>query len=329
MKLPNGYGGIVKLNGNRRRPFMARKTIDYKPNGTPVYHIIGYYTTKEEALMGLATYNCQEDAPRQSITLATIYIEWLKRHKNNVAKTTYNNYSSAYKNLSPIAGKPISTLKYIDFQSVIDGMINRGLSYSSCKKVRSLINMLVKYANINEYCDIHHNKHISMCKNVPVRPHKPFTRQQINKLWASKHPSAYIPLILLYTGMRSIELRSLTPKDIDRRQRLIRVRRSKTDAGIRIIPIHTRIQSLIADHIHDLNMSYSAMSKHFKDVMASINCKHTTHDCRHTFATLLDTAGANPNARRALLGHKNGDVTDRVYTHKALRELRRTVQLLK
>lgn len=328
MKLPNGYGGIVKLNGLRRRPYMARKTIDYKPNGTPIYHIVGYYATRAEALQGLAHYNCQEEAhPRQAITLATIYVEWLKRHKNNVAITTYKNYASAYKHLAPIAGKPIQTLTYRDLQSIIDTMIQQGLSYSSCKKVRSLLNMLIKYANINGYCDIHFHKHLILCKNKPVRPHKPFTRQQINKLWASKHPYAYIPLILLYTGMRSIEFRSLSPKDIDRRKRIIKIRQSKTEAGLRVIPIHPRIESLL--YSHDYHMTYNVLNKCFKAVMKSIGCKHTSHDCRHTFATLLDTAGANPNARRSLLGHKNGDITDRVYTHKTLRELRRTIQLLK
>ena len=30
---------------------------------------------------------------------------------------------------------------------------------------------------------------------------------------------------------------------------------------------------------------------------------HTTHDCRHTVATLLDNAGANETAKRRILGH--------------------------
>lgn len=56
---------------------------------------------------------------------------------------------------------------------------------------------------------------------------------------------------------------------------------------------------------------------------------HTTHDCRHTCATLLDNFGANPNAIRRILGHAGGDVTDRVYTHKAIRQLRKAINLIK
>lgn len=56
---------------------------------------------------------------------------------------------------------------------------------------------------------------------------------------------------------------------------------------------------------------------------------HTTHDCRHTVATLLDNAGANETAKRRILGHAGGDVTERVYTHKGLRQLRKCIELLK
>lgn len=64
-------------------------------------------------------------------------------------------------------------------------------------------------------------------------------------------------------------------------------------------------------------------------IMKQIHATHTPHDCRHTVATLLDNAGANENATRKLLGHASGDITDRVYTHKGLRQLRKCIELLK
>ena len=56
---------------------------------------------------------------------------------------------------------------------------------------------------------------------------------------------------------------------------------------------------------------------------------HTTHDCRHTVATLLDNAGANEAAKKRILGHAGQGVTEAVYTHKSLLQLRKTIQLLK
>lgn len=63
--------------------------------------------------------------------------------------------------------------------------------------------------------------------------------------------------------------------------------------------------------------------------MDAINSKHTTHDCRHTFTTRLDNEGANYNAKRLLLGHASSNVTDGVYTHKSLGQLRKAIRLLK
>ncbi len=42
MRLPNGYGQVCKLAGNRRRPYMTRKTINYTDTGRALYHVVGY-----------------------------------------------------------------------------------------------------------------------------------------------------------------------------------------------------------------------------------------------------------------------------------------------
>ena len=62
MRLPNGYGSISKLPGNRRNKFLVRKTV-----GTELDHekgkvnykqlIIGYAPTKKAALEMLNEYN--------------------------------------------------------------------------------------------------------------------------------------------------------------------------------------------------------------------------------------------------------------------------------
>lgn len=55
MKLPNGYGSVVKLSGKRRKPYMVRKTTGYridpvKEKKIAEYIIIGYARTKSEGL---------------------------------------------------------------------------------------------------------------------------------------------------------------------------------------------------------------------------------------------------------------------------------------
>lgn len=53
MKLPNGYGSVVKLSGKRRKPYMVRKTTGYhidpvKEKKVADYIIIGYTQPKQK-----------------------------------------------------------------------------------------------------------------------------------------------------------------------------------------------------------------------------------------------------------------------------------------
>lgn len=221
-------------------------------------------------------------------------------------------------------------------------MRKSGLSYSSCKKVRSLISLLEKYAVKIELINKCYAPLLSIGKNKAVRPHHPFSRQKINLLWVHcDEPGVDTVLILLYTGMRVGEMLALQKTDVNIRQGYIRITKSKTASGIRTIPIHHRIfplivrrmkssgSSLIADS-EGKQYDYSCYCIIWRSVMQIIKANgHTTHDCRHTVATLLDNAGANETAKRRILGHAGGDVTERVYTHKGLRQLRKCIELLK
>lgn len=88
-------------------------------------------------------------------------------------------------------------------------------------------------------------------------------------------------------------------------------------------------QFLITDK-NGMPYNYGHYCDIWKRIMIEIKAiGHTTHDCRHTVATLLDNAGANETAKRRILGHAGGDITERVYTHKGLRQLRKCIELLK
>lgn len=305
---------IQKLKHATKRPYV-------------VYSVLGYYSTYDEAIDAL-------NQSRTSLTLQQVYDMWLPSHAKSVSTNTLNNYGSAFAHLSTIHGVAVNDITYLQLQSIIDHMLSNELSYSSCKKVRTLISQLFDYAIINDWCTTNYAKFLNLGHNKPVRPHKPFTTQAINRLWRLSPPLHDIPLILLYTGMRASELINLKARDINRKQRTIKITSAKTKSGIRTIPIHDRIWSILERRLDTVYViqecrTYSSFSKEFNKAMRAINAKHTTHDCRHTFATRLDNEGANYNAKRLLLGHASSNVTDGVYTHKSLGQLRKAIRLLK
>lgn len=305
---------IQKIKGATKRPYV-------------VYAVVGYYATYDKAVDAL-------HQAHQSLTLQEAYDMWLPSHAKSVSSNTLNNYGSAFAHLVTIHNVAIGDITYLQLQSIIDDMLINGLSYSSCKKVRTLISQLFDYAIINGWCTTNYAKFLNLGHNKPVRPHKPFTTQSINRLWRLGSPLHDIPLILLYTGMRASELINLKARDINRKQRTMRITSSKTKSGIRTIPIHDRIWPIIEHRLNTMYVvqecrTYSSLSREFNKAIKAINAKHTTHDCRHTFATRLDNEGANYNAKRLLLGHASGNVTDGVYTHKSLGQLRKAIRLLK
>lgn len=271
---------------------------------------------------------------RNTITLRQLFNEWLPIHSQSISKSAVNSYHIAFKHISNISDMSITDIHFQHLQNVIDSMHVKGLSYSSCKKVRTVLNQLFNYAIIKDYPITNYALHLNLGSNVPTIKRRVFTRQQINKLWAIDTSYSRMILILLYTGLRIGELLNLRRQDINRRSSYLIVRHAKTKAGEgRIIPLHHRITPLIEQvyndtDVHLFTISYTTFRKHFQDIMKRLNCKHTIHDTRHTFASLLD-AVAPPNALRSLLGHKQGDITTRVYTHKTIRELRKAIELLK
>lgn len=271
---------------------------------------------------------------RNTITLRQLFNEWLPIHSQSISDSAVKSYHIAFKHISNISDMSITDIHFQHLQNVIDSMHVKGLSYSSCKKVRTVLNQLFNYAIIRDYPITNYALHLNLGPNRPTIQRRVFTRQQINKLWAIDTSYSHMILILLYTGLRIGELLNLRRQDINRRSSYLIVRHAKTKAGEgRIIPIHHRIMPLIEQVYCGVDdylfiISYTTFRKHFQDIMKQLNCKHTIHDTRHTFASLLD-AVAPPNDLRSLLGHKQGDITTRVYTHKTIRELRKTIELLK
>ena len=334
MKNPNGYGTIKKLSGNRRRPFIFVVTENGKQK------VNGYFSTKLEALAFQVDWNRTHDRHRLSkITFAELYLRWKPKHVEyfRVTESTVKGYESAYKHCTSLYDMAVEGIKYKDLQGVIDSM--QGLSYASKKKVRNLLSLTFAYARKMECTNRDFTGLIRIGKNKPINPHHAISKRKINQLWklVDSAPDVDLVLILIYTGLRNGELRALLKSDINKRQKFLRVTKSKTAAGIRIVPIHHLIWPLVEKRLASegpylVNVDgkpydYSRFARTFRRIMKLVHGeKHKPHDTRHTCATWLDDADVNDNAKKMILGHARNDVTNGVYTHKNLRQLRKTIE---
>lgn len=86
MKLPNGYGSVVKLKGKRRKPWAVRISyLEEQPDGTVKRKrkYLEYFVKQDSALAYLAEYNNGGLVPEHQKyadvpTFAELYEKWKK-----------------------------------------------------------------------------------------------------------------------------------------------------------------------------------------------------------------------------------------------------------
>lgn len=330
MRNPNGYGGVSKLKGNRRKPFVARITAGYRDTGTQIYKILGYFGTQEEAIAELVRYNeTRYDIDQRQLTFAELYSEWSEKHFQKVGATTVNGYKTAYKRFESIHNMRFADLRTNTLQRVIDDCEK----YSIRKSMRVLLNVMYEYADKNDIITKKYNEYIEIGKPETKHIKTPFTDEEIQKLKDNDNIDGVDTiLILIYTGMRINELLKLKTSNIHLEERYW-IGGSKTEAGKdRIIPLHKSIipyiksrynlknKYLLSDNNGNPIPYYKYNNEVWKPIMKQLGMKHTIHETRHTLATKLDQVEENKLTIKRLLGHATQDITAR-YTKTSIEQL--------
>ena len=202
----------------------------------------------------------------------------------------------------------------------------------------------IKYEIINAAVD--YSQYVDIDKHTVRVPKNPFNTRQLNRVKAligtDKKLSdwATTVVMLCYAGTRPSEFLSVLKADVKLKQRYFIIRESKTEAGRnRVVPISRKTlpyfeywmqmpgKTLITN-VDGNAVPYRTYRLRFKAVMKASRCKHTPHECRHTLATWLDNAGANELSIKRILGHAAKGVTQKVYTHKSIAQLRKAIDLI-
>lgn len=343
MKLPNGYGSITKLSGKRRNPWRVRKTsgweIDPKTQKLKQNYItIGYYETKAEALSALVAYNENPyDLNSAKITLAEIYEKWSADKYGEISESNVKGYKAAWKLCSPIASMKMVDIKIDHIQKVAD---DSGKNKPTLKKFKTLMNELFKYAVIHDIISKEKNMveflNISKAGNPNALNRSPFTTKEIKKLWEIVDTNEYftVVLMLIYSGVRISEMLDLKKENINIEEQYFNVVASKTEAGVRTVPIADKVLPFFKHWYYKNNSEYllsTPEGNHFEyrnyydsywtPLMNTVNISHTPHDTRHTCVSLLTAAKVDERFIQKIVGHKGQGVTRQVYTHLEIKDL--------
>lgn len=338
MRLPNGYGSVIKMSGKRRNPWMVRKTAGWhydaeKDKQVQDYIIIGYAKTKAEGLRMLAEYNENPfDTRSAKMTFSDVYEEWSKRKYPTVSESNVKGYIASYKACSLLYNRIFKDLKLSDLQNVIDSC---GKNYPTLKKIKILFNQMYEFALKNEICNKDYSSFVDIAQYKDRNPNKydrnKFERAEIDRIWEQKDDPYYqIILMLLYNGTRISELLDLKKEHVHLDEQYFDVIKSKTENGLRKVPIADKVlpfyQSWYDSCPECKYLLHTEDGKHFKyrnyydsyfiPLVEQLGIKRTPHCCRHTCISMLAEAGVDSTTIKKIVGHSGAmTVTERVYTH--------------
>mgnify|MGYP005788757353 CR=1 FL=1 len=265
-------------------------------------------------------------------TFAEIYNDFYKDKYNGRKKysdSAKKATRSAYAHCKSLWDRDFVALRYEDLQKVINEC---NLKHASLEHIVSLFRQIYKYAIKYEIVDTDYSANISIDIPDDDEHGEPFTDADLRWLWRHQDdPTAEFLLIMCYSGFRISEYKNLT---VNLEENYFQGG-IKTAAGKdRIVPIHTAILPLVKRRIERdgeiMACTDSRLRKRMYRLLEREGLdRHTPHDCRHTFSMLCERYDVRENDQKRMMGHAFKDVTNKVYGHRSLEDLRMQIEKIK
>lgn len=323
------FGSTYKLPGNRRKPWTARITVAHV-GPRYQYKYLGFYKTQAEALMALAEYNKNPyELDAANLTFGDVFRQFLEAQKPRIAEATYKAYMTVYNNTEPLHNKTFSQVKLPTLQLFMDTC---GKSFTSLRQIKTALVTLYEYALRYEYAQNNYARMIDVEKlrnGYKTRERDVFKPDEIRTLWSIKDTDelAEILVFMIYTGLRVSEMLRLEMKDVDLEKKCFYVRKSKTAAGVRTVPIADCIMDIVQkregkEYLYSRRVVVEHLErKVLPKLMRQLDMKHTFHETRHTFISMMADIGVDERITKSIVGHAGGSLTETVYTHISLQPM--------
>jgi len=260
-------------------------------------------------------------------TLDEVYQEFMQwKFGENAVRDfsphTMKNMKVAYSHLSVLHDRPLKSLSLSEMQTAVNSITQGKYTVTSAVQ---LLRQIFNYAIPRDYCQ----KNLAQYLVIPKRPdhvhHDAFSDDELDMLWHhTSDPIIAFVLIMCYSGFRLTAYDTLVV-DLDR---LCFVGGIKTAASKgRTVPMHSAIVPLVRMYGAHPRCSQSKLRVEMSKRLPAVGVRYLSpHSCRHTFSRLCETYGVNENDRKRMLGHSLGDITNSVYGHRSLDELRTEIE---
>ncbi len=267
---------------------------------------------------------------------------FLEFHKPKIKINSHQMYISRVKQLNEEFGEYyIDDITIMMVQTYLNNLVTeRHLKESTVKKHRITLNLIFKFAIINNYISSNPVTLTTMPKCAKNKPRRSLNKEEIMHLCSIKEEGLSLYLyLLLYTGVRRSEALALTWEDINFNENLIHIYKTitfyknkphlnfelKNGDSERYIPLFKPLREKLLNakgkksgYIFQFGKGLAnetQIEMLWRGFKASNEIGYTQHNLRHTFATMLYNAGVDVKAAQNILGHRHLQTTLDIYTH--------------
>ena len=276
-----------------------------------------------------------------------------KRYKPNTIRS-YERVSRVYIEGSAVGGMKVAEIRRRDLQDFADDLLGSGLAAGTVSNVLNPIQAFYRRALDRDELTYNPAERIDLPSWGTKRPKRIASAAEAVQLLAALHlEDRPIWATAFYAGLRRGELQALRVCDVDFEANVIAVERGwdqeegviepKSLAGRRTVPLLAILRGYLEGSLETTRRSGEDLlfGRTIEEAFYASTIDHrakrawkvanaasteeadatsfprpiTLHECRHTFASLLIDAGANPKAIQQFMGHSKIQTTFDVYGH--------------
>ena len=275
-----------------------------------------------------------------AITLESVADAWWAKKEDTLSPNTRCGYRSQKNRICEEFGdrgiKDITAPEIITF---LQRFAAQGYSQKVINNFRSVLSMIFDEAFIDGIIDHNPCYGLPVIKGAARQPRQAASKADIKKIEQSKTESnfARMSYFMLYTGVRRGEAAALQQKHIDRKKKIAHIRQAiaysetrkpelkppKSAAGERTVELLDNVLEIIPQYkdpetfifFPDGLPTKTELETGLKKYQVEHGIKATAHQLRHSYASMLHSAGIDVKDAQYLLGHANVAMTQDIYTH--------------
>ena len=234
---------------------------------------------------------------------------------------------------------PIKDITSHDIVQYLQKFVGKDYSQKVINNTRSELSMIFDYAFINNQIDSNPCYGLPVIKGKKRQPRQAATKTDIQKIEESKTESNFARLsyFMLYTGARRGEAVALQQKHIDRIRKVARIEQAiayaetrkpelkapKSESGYRTIELLDNVLEILPEYKDPETFIFfpkglptkTELEVGLKKYQTDHGINATAHQLRHSYASMLHSAGIDVKDAQHLLGHSTIAMTQDIYTH--------------